>query len=828
MDHTGHAVAVAAPFGPTGEATEAEHCALCGMEIMGAPVVRTVGGREIHCDTEDCARLYEVAAEQGLLESALAERPEHRHRFLHDLMGHHATAYFALDGMWCAACATVSERILARVEGVDDVQVSFAAGKGRIEYDPNVVDLDSILHRLESLGYQATVSSTAEEAVHGKAEEHVLIQVLVAFAFGMQVMVLYLVRLYPAYRLGDYSQQTRMLQYLVWLLTTPALFYGGLSFLRGARQELLARTPGMDTLVALGTLTAYAYSAWAALVGGRATYFDSVTMITQFVMLGRYLEMAGGARARKDVRGLMELQPSRAWLRAADGSLEEVPTARLVIGDGIVIKPGERVPVDAKVLEGAAQTDESLLTGESAAVPKSSGDTVWAGTLLLDGSVSATVLHDVTTSRLSGIRSLVATTLETKAPVERLADRASAYLTAVVIALAFVTGVGWALAGRPPAEALIAAVAVLVVACPCALGLATPLAVSIALGGAARGGVLVRNSAALETASEVTDVVLDKTGTVTLARLEVAGVGAVGATWAGGAAANGATTEDASALLCLAAAAEQYSEHPLARAIVAACPGAPPTARGFRSQTGAGASAVLESDGSTVTVGQLELMPTQPVPELASDAAERAARGETVVWIARDEQLVGFVALRDEIDPTAADAMGRLRAGDTQPVLLSGDSEETTHAVAGELGIERFGSRLTPEMKADYIADLQAKGRRVAMVGDGVNDAPALARADLSITVLGGSDVAGETSDIVLARRDLDLVPWLLRLSAATRRVIRENIGWAIGYNLVALPLAVFGLITPGIAAAAMATSSLLVVGNSLRLRTRIPRLQRG
>ncbi len=513
--HAGHAASV-------GDAEVAlEHCALCGMAIAEEPVVRVIDGAECHFDTEDCARLYSVAAEQGMLEAALAERPEHRHRFIHDLITRHSTAYFTLDGMWCAACATVAEKVLLRIPGVDDAQVSFAAAKGRIDYDPQIVDVESLLQRIEKLGYKATLTSTAAETEHNMAEEHMLIQVLIAFAFGMQVMVLYLVRLYPAYRTGDYSQQVRMVQYLVWLLTTPVLFYGGSSFLRGARQELLARIPGMDTLVALGTLTAYGYSAWASLVGNHATYFDSVSMITQFVMVGRYLEMAGGARARKDVRGLMELQPSRAWLRAADGSLEEVPSARLTVSDKIVVKPGERVPVDATVLEGQAHADEALLTGESAPVPKAPGDTIWAGTLMVDGSVSGSVTHDVNTSRLAGIRSLVASTLATKAPAERMADRAAAVLTVVVIGIALLAGLGWSMTGHSSSEALITSVAVLVVACPCALGLATPLAVSIALGGSARGGVLVRNSAAFETAGGVTDVVMDKTGTVTMARLEV-------------------------------------------------------------------------------------------------------------------------------------------------------------------------------------------------------------------------------------------------------------------------------------------------------------------
>jgi len=785
------------------------NCELCGMTV-GDPVIRVVGESE-HCfDTQDCARLYSTAYEAGMLDQVLSDPPEHRLGMLERLGLHHQTAYFILDGMWCAACAKVAERVLKQGDGVVDAQVSFAAGKGRIDYDPRVTDLEELIRRVAKLGYSARVSGSAESERDTAAEERLLLQVIVAFAFGMQEMVLYIVRLYPAYHVGDFSSpQVRLIQFLALFLATPALFYGGYTFLRGATQELRVWTPGMDTLVALGTLSAFFYSLWATFVGGYPTYFDSVTMIVQFVVLGRYIEMAGGARARKDVRGLMALQPEIAWVRSADGALEEIPSWQVKPGATIVVKPGERVPLDAEVTEGLAYADESLLTGESASVTKRAGETLWAGTLLVDGGITARVVRDVDSSRLSGIRTLVEHTLESRAPVERLADRVSLYLTIGVITLAVVTGVAWLLVGVSPAQALITAVAVLVVACPCALGLATPLAVSIALGGTAREGVLVRNGAALETASGATLVVFDKTGTVTLGQLEVADT-------------QGA---DRAELLGIASAAEQYSEHPLARAIMGAT-SALPAAREFRSLPGLGASAVLESDGSLVRVGQVDFMPCKPEPHLIAAAEARASRGETVVWVGHGDEIAGFISLRDEVDPIARVAIRELAAAGVGTMLLSGDSEQTTRAVAADLGIERFGARLTPELKAKRIGSLQADGEFVAMVGDGVNDAPSLALADLSITVAGGADIAGQTSDVVLNRADLELVPWFLLASAQTRRIIRQNLGWAVGYNAVALPLAAFGVITPGIAAIAMASSSLLVVGNSLRLRGKLRRIE--
>jgi heavy metal translocating P-type ATPase len=782
---------------------ECTECELCGMEIMGDPVIRVVQGSE-HCfDTDDCARIYERAAKAGMLDQVLADPPERRLGLVRRLGLHQETAFFTLDGMWCAACAKVVEKVLRQGEGVFDAQVSFAAGKGRIDYDPRATDLKELIHRIERLGYIPRIEGSPESEKSGRAEERLLIQVLVAWAFGMQEMVIYIVRLYSAYAAGDFvSSQVRTVQVLALVLAAPALFYGGSTLLRGAVQELRTRTPGMDTLVALGTLSAFGYSAWATIVGGYPTYFDSVAMIVQFVMLGRYIEMAGGARARKDVRGLMELQPERAWVLGPSGTLHETPAWQLKAGHTIVVKPGERVPVDATVTEGGGHADESLLTGESATVPKHDGDTIWAGTLVVDGSLTARVDHGVDASRLAGIRTLVETTLSSRAPAERLADRVSLILTLGVISLAVVTGVGWSLAGAGLSRSLITAVAVLVVACPCALGLATPLAISVALGGSARKGVLVRNGGALENAGETSLVVLDKTGTVTLGRLEV----------------SGSAGSPRAELLRTAASVEQYSEHPLAAAIVAAST-PPDPARDFATTAGLGASATL-GDGTRVVVGRLEAMPAQPSQELAQQARAHGADGETVVWISRAEKVLGFLALRDEIDPAARGAVARLRDRGLGPVLLSGDSEETTQAVAAELGIARHTSRLTPELKAAEIARLQSEGARVAMVGDGVNDAPSLARADLSVTVAGGTDIAGQTSDIVLDRDDLGLVPWFISAAGSTRHIIRQNLGWALAYNAVALPLAALGVITPAIAAIAMASSSLLVVGNSLRLRS--------
>ncbi len=629
----------------------------------------------------------------------------------------------------------------------------------------------------------------------------------------MQVMLLYLVQLYPLYAAGQFDSPTvRNLQYLVWALATPVLFVGGWSILQGAWRATLARTATMDTLVAAGTLAAYGYSVYITLTGGGEAYFDSVAMIVTFIMLGRYLEKMGGAQARKDIRHLLQLQPDNAWLQAGD-EWQPVEAGRLLPGDVILIKPGERVPADAQIMQGEAALDEALLTGEATPVNKGPGAEIFAGAVVSDEALVAEVTRPVEDGRLAQITRMVEHTLDAKPPIQRLADKASAYFAFGILAVAVATFFGWRLAGVATSQALLAAVAVLVVACPCALGLATPLALAIALGRTSRAGVLVRNPVALETAATVRRIVFDKTGTLTRGRLSV--VEAVPAP--------GASISPAE-LICLAAAVEQYSEHPLARAIVQAYPAAPGAGirpvEEFKVARGQGASAVLSGDSrARVQVGSARFVEIGPDCALGQEAEAHAARGESVVWVAADGVVAGFIALRDEPDAQAVAVLQELAGDGITAMMLSGDNAATTAAVARELGLAEFGGDASPQDKAQQIRTWQEQGLRVAMVGDGVNDAPALAQADLSITVAGGTDVAGETSDVVLTRHDLALAPWFIGLSRRTRRIILQNLGWAFGYNLISVPLAALGLISPIIAAAAMATSSLLVVGNSLRLR---------
>jgi heavy metal translocating P-type ATPase len=769
------------------------------------PIVAAVDGAEKSFCCEGCRRVYQVAADNHMLDDVIpTSRP--RRRSLDVALGRGETAYFSLDGMWCSGCALAAERAVGRRPGVFSVDVSYAAERGRLQYDPGAADPADVLGVLGRMGYDARLLTQPGMRARERLEERMLLHLVVSVVLGMQVMLIYVLRLYPLYSRGQFdTTEVEAFEYAVWSLTTPVLFYAGISFLRGAWQALLARTATMDTLVALGTLSAYGYSVWTTIVGGGATYFDSVGMIIAIILLGRYLEVVGGARARKDVRQLLTLQPERASRREAEDWVD-VPAADLRVGDVVLSRPGERVAADGEIVEGSAAVDEALLTGESTPVEKDVGAPVLAGSLVTDDAVVFRVTHPPEATRLAQVTALVQETLTAKAPVQRLADRASAVLATVIVLAAVTCFAAWWIATGSSGQALLTAVAVLVVACPCALGLATPLALSVALGRATRAGIVVRNIAAIETAGTITRVVFDKTGTVTAGILSVVDV--VPAADA---------PVDGAGLLCLASAVEERSRHPLARAIIAACPRPGVEVDQHQSLRGHGVSARLDG-GERILVGSAGFTGAEEAAG-ATEVASALAEGDTVVWVSRGDRLLGFIIARDQPDPTAVEAVSALTGRGIQTSLLSGDHAATTATVARRMGIPASEGDASPETKAALIGAWQEGGDRVAMVGDGVNDGPALARADLSITAAGGTDVAAETSDIVLLRHDLTLIPRFLQLSRRVRRIVRENLWWAFAYNLVAVPVAAAGLLTPVFAAVTMSVSSLLVVFNSLRLR---------
>ncbi len=795
-------------------------CELCDLPLPREPVLRMIDGEQRQFCCEGCARVYAVAHDAGMLEQVLRNAraagkpaadasPPPGVRAV--LFKPTESAFFDIEGMWCAGCALAAERVLRSQPGVKDASVSFAAERGRVEYDAQRTDAEGLMKLLAPLGYNARITSTKEEQRKQRFENRLALQLMAATAFGMEIMVLYLVQLYPLYATGQYDTvEARRIQYVVWAMTTPVVFYGGLTFLAGAWRALRARTVGMDTLVAVGVLSSYLYSAYVTVTGNGQTYFDSASMIVNFILIGRYLESVGGAQARKDLRSLLRLQPEYAWKRDPDEDWQRVRVETLAAEDAILIKPGERVPADAQVTEGDATLDESLLTGESLPVTKRQGDKVFAGTVVRDGALVCRVVHPPGSTRLSQITELVSRTLSEKPRIQRLADQASTWLAYTILILAVLTFAGWWIKTHSTAAGLLAAVAVLVVACPCALGLATPLAMTVTMGNAARRGILVRSPEALETSASIRRMAFDKTGTLTRGELAVVAVTPARSTNLNG-----------GALLCLAASVEQYSEHPAARAILKATSDTPYSASNFFSVRGAGASAMVKSGNTPerVSVGSARLIDPGRDPDLAERAAQHAALGETVVWVDRDGSLAGFISLRDQSNPAAREALERMERNGIDTVMLSGDSVLAAQAIARELSITVYEGGCSPEDKAAKIASWQRDGLKVGMAGDGVNDAPALAQANLSITVAGGTDIAGQASDLVLTRSDLRLIPWFFQISRRTRRTIIQNLGWAFAYNIVSVPLAMFGLITPVIAAVAMALSSILVVANSLRLR---------
>ena len=594
------------------------------------------------------------------------------------------------------------------------------------------------------------------------------------------------------------------------ILSLPVIFYSSWIFFDGAWRALRRRTLDMMVLVAVGIGAGWIYSVVVTLTGGGDVFYEAASVLATFVLLGHWVEMRARGGANDAIRRLLELSPERAVV-LRDGNEVEIPTSEVLVGDVMLVRPGAKVPTDGEVIDGESEIDESMVTGESMPVAKSTGTTVIGATLNTTGSLRVKATKIGADTALAQIIKLVQTAQMSKAPGQRLADRAAFWLVLVALIGGAATFLGWWLSGAPLPTAILFAITVVVITCPDALGLATPTAIMVGTSLGAKRGVLFKSAGAIETAAHIDTVVFDKTGTLTLGQPEVTDVIA---------------TSDETELLALVAAVERESEHPLARAIVAYAEAKQVRvlrATGFQNVTGQGATALV--DGKTIEVGSPRLFTGRSLGDLGTRLEALAATGRTAIVVAIDGTPSGVIALADAPRPTSAAAIAALHEAGVRSVMLTGDNRPTAERIAGLLGIDTVIAEVLPEDKSTRIADLQREGRKVAMVGDGVNDAPALAQADLGIAIGAGTDVAIETADVVLMRSDPLDVPVALRIGQGTLRKMRQNLGWAVGYNAIALPIAAgafAGLgftLSPEIAAISMSGSSVIVAVNALLLR---------
>ena len=735
----------------------------------------------------------------------------------HDALTHPTDRVdLAISGMSCASCAARVEKALAGVEGVDDCAVNFATETATVRYDAERVSPAAMRTAVADLGYAAsepiehTMAPGAHDHMHHDEDPlDIRRRLVVAIVLGVPTVLISMV---PALMFDGW-------QWVAGALATPVVFWCGWPYHRATWTNLRHGAVTMDTLVTVGTVAAWAWSVVALLfldagaagmsemagtqsTSGAHVYFETATVVTALLLLGKYFETRAKRRSSGALRALLELGARNARLESG----EEIPVDELRVGQRFVVRPGEKIATDGVVVDGSSAVDVSMLTGESVPVEVTTGDAVFGATVNASGRLVVEATRVGSETALAQIARLVAEAQGSKAPVQRLADRVSAIFVPVVLVLAVVTLAAWLLTGHAADEAFTAAVAVLIIACPCALGLATPTAIMVGTGRGAQLGIVIKGGEVLEATRRVDVAVLDKTGTVTTGRMEL-----VGAETAAGV--------DATALARAVASAEDASEHPVARAVVTGLRAAgadlvAPTA--FTNVAGLGVEAVIE--GTTVRVGRATFVGTVPAA-IDAVAAAGAARGETPVFAGRDGAVEAVYLVADTPKPGAGAAVAALHDLGVETIMLTGDREETAQAVAAAVGIDRVVAEVMPEEKVAVVASLQAEGRRVAVVGDGVNDAPALARADLGIAIGTGTDVAIEASDLTLVSGDLRGAPDAIALSRATLRTIRGNLFWAFAYNVAAIPLAAFGLLNPVIAAAAMGFSSVFVVSNSLRLR---------
>ncbi len=848
-------------------AVSATVCDLCGLAAH-SPVPATVdGAARVFC-CQGCRQVYQILAEshaldqgqdptqtslyQQCLQMGLIARPDSASVFERktsegfapsvmeelgptrpasaDTLGTTREAAFHVGGMWCASCAWLIERVLGQTKGVTQCAVHFASDIVRVTYKPARTAPEDLMAVIKRLGYHAEAYSAENGGSDGSKQRRMsLVRAVVALIFAMNVGM-FSIALYVGYFARHFPQlaldagSAHLLSLWALLLSLPVLWAGAPLF-RRAWQAARRGTATMETLISIGALSAFGYSVWVMTRNDPRVYFDTADMLIALVLIGKHLEAGAKGEATGAIALLHGLLPRKALVIAPDGREVLVAVAKLAVGDHVRVRPGERIPADGRVVDGAASVDESLLTGEARPVYKTTGDSVTGATVAANSALTIEVSRVGADTTLAQMIALVEGALASKSPVERWADRVSRVFVPAILLLALLTGGVLLLLHAPASAVLVRMVAILVIACPCALGLATPMAITTGIGHAASQGILIANTAVLEILPRVRHVLLDKTGTLTEGRFVVrdAAYAAPG------------NSDDWRTV----AALERSSEHPLARALAqyaeAEYPGPLLPIEGFARHDGQGITGIV--NGTRWFIGNRALAHAQDAP--ISDLLEQRARtheaqGQTALFYGTASiispfrepckgELRGMIALGDSARPQAAATVETLRKLGLAVEVVSGDARDTTEAIAHSVGIQNLTAQMTPSDKVARVRDAQA-GQAVAMVGDGINDAPALAQADIGIAFGSGTEIARRAADITLVGDDLGRLADLFRISRETARVMKQNLFWACLYNGVCIPLAVLGYVNPVVAAGAMLVSSLSVVFNTRRLRRRLER----
>jgi P-type Cu+ transporter len=717
-------------------------------------------------------------------------------------------AELKLVGMTCAACATRIEKKLSGLPGVYNAAVNFAMENSAIEYDPSVVSLKDLEKAVNDLGYQAFVAGEDSADKEKEAREQELQyqkrRLILASILSFPLLVTMIFEWIGI----ELPVSMNVMHSGAFILATPVQFYVGLQFYKGAYKALKNGSANMDVLVALGTSSAYFYSIALLVQQEMQSYFEVSAILITLVILGKTLEARAKGQTSEAIKKLMGLQAKTARI-IRNGQELDIPIEEVVVGDLVLVRPGEKIPVDGVVREGSSAVDEAMLTGESIPVDKKPGDTLIGATINKNGALQFEATKVGKDTALAQIIRLVEEAQGSKAPIQRIADQVSAYFVPAVVALAVITGVGWYIVSGDFTRALVGFVSVLVIACPCALGLATPTAIMVGTGKGAENGILIKGGEHLEKTHKLTAIVLDKTGTITKGEPEVTDIVAV----------NGFSEQE---VLAYSAAAEKNSEHPLAQAIVNKAELENVTLTmisDFSAIPGHGIKAMV--DGQLILLGNAKLMEKHNLnlADLRKRIHMMEAAGKTVMTLAVDYKIAGVIAVADTVKENSAKAIKDLQKLGIKVYMITGDNLRTAQAIASEVGIENVLAEVLPEHKAEEVEKLRSAGYVVGMVGDGINDAPALATADVGMAIGTGTDVAMEAADITLIRGDLRSIVSCIKLSKSTMGIIKQNLFWALIYNLLGIPLAAFGILSPVIAGAAMAMSSVSVVSNSLRLK---------